>query len=87
VGRGSGSGLESGESHRALAAFNSSAFFDLTHVAAIVFAAASISTVPAQASRDVYQHNCYAGCCLTCQGSLCCYDQPPLPDWPDQAPQ
>ncbi len=48
---------------------------------AIGFAGISILGVPALESRqDVFQHSCYAGCCGSCQGGLCCYDWPPFPE-------
>jgi hypothetical protein len=52
-------------------------------LAAIAFAAVSVVTIPAEAEwPEIYQHSCYAGCCYKCQGGLCCYDEPPIPDLP-----
>ena len=58
----------------------------LIAVTAIAIAAWSMASVPALGNDFVtYPHSCYAGCCETCQGGLCCYDLPRDPN-PDDVP-
>lgn len=55
-------------------------------VAAIAIAAWSMMSASANAGDFVnYPHSCYAGCCGTCSGGLCCYDSPRDPG-PDDVP-
>ena len=57
-------------------------------LASVAIAVGTVSIIDARAdasSADPYPHSCYAGCCDTCQGGLCCFDEPPLPD-PDRVP-
>lgn len=58
----------------------------LVALTAIAIAAWSMVSVAATANDFVtYPHSCYAGCCDTCQGGLCCYDSPRDPS-PDDVP-